>query len=165
MHVLSDCSMTIYKLSLPLRQAFRSAICFLLNLINLFVLRLLLRHLLTVAVFCYHIWSYSQSLWIGWIWVKQRWREKTERAWHFCNLRPVREAVNDRGLFTAGWFGVREKYCFQLIIHDRIRASEQARVIPPGILAPFAGLETSRLLLLTKQCSSTICYSIFLSHN
>jgi hypothetical protein len=24
---------------------------------------------------------------------------------------PVRQAVNDRGLFTAGWFGVREKYC------------------------------------------------------
>ena len=23
----------------------------------------------------------------------------------------VREAVNDRGLFTAGWFGVRGKYC------------------------------------------------------
>ena len=23
----------------------------------------------------------------------------------------VREAVNDRGLFTASWFGVREKYC------------------------------------------------------
>ena len=27
------------------------------------------------------------------------------------DLQPVREAVNDRGLFTAGWFGVREKYC------------------------------------------------------
>ena len=25
--------------------------------------------------------------------------------------QPVREAVNDRGLFTAGWFGVREKHC------------------------------------------------------
>ena len=24
--------------------------------------------------------------------------------------QPVRQAVNDRGLFTAGWFGVREKY-------------------------------------------------------
>ena len=24
--------------------------------------------------------------------------------------QPVRETVNDRGLFTAGWFGVREKY-------------------------------------------------------
>ena len=24
--------------------------------------------------------------------------------------QPVRFVVNDRGLFTAGWFGVREKY-------------------------------------------------------
>ena len=28
--------------------------------------------------------------------------------------QPVREAVNDRGLFTVGWFGVREKYCSRL---------------------------------------------------
>ena len=35
-------------------------------------------------------------------------------------LRPVREAVNDRGLFTAGWFGVREKHCSQLEIYDRL---------------------------------------------
>ena len=40
--------------------------------------------------------------------------------------RPVREAVSYRGLFTAGWFGMREKYCFQLEIYDRLRASEQA---------------------------------------
>ena len=26
----------------------------------------------------------------------------------------VRFVVNDRGLFTAGWFGVREKYYFSL---------------------------------------------------
>ena len=26
-------------------------------------------------------------------------------------LQPVREAVSYRGLFTVGWFGVREKYC------------------------------------------------------
>ena len=25
--------------------------------------------------------------------------------------QPVREAVNDRGLFIVGWFGVREKCC------------------------------------------------------
>jgi len=31
-----------------------------------------------------------------------------------------------RGLFTAGWFGVREKHCSQLEIYDRLRASEQA---------------------------------------
>ena len=39
--------------------------------------------------------------------------------------QPVRFVVNDRGLFTAGWFGVR-KILFQLIIHDRIRAGEHA---------------------------------------
>ena len=41
-------------------------------------------------------------------------------------LQPVREAVNDRGLFTAGWFGEREKHCSRLEIYDRLRASEQA---------------------------------------
>ena len=38
--------------------------------------------------------------------------------------QPVREAVY--GLFTAGWFGVREKHCSWLEIYDRLRASEQA---------------------------------------
>ena len=41
-------------------------------------------------------------------------------------LQPVREAVSYRGLFTAGWFGVREKHCSRLKIYDRLRASEQA---------------------------------------
>ena len=41
-------------------------------------------------------------------------------------MQPVREAVSYRGLFTAGWFGVREKHCFRLEIYDRLRASEQA---------------------------------------
>ena len=27
------------------------------------------------------------------------------------NMQPVRKAVSYRGLFTAGWFGVREKHC------------------------------------------------------
>jgi len=40
--------------------------------------------------------------------------------------QPVRFVVNDRGLFTAGWFGVREKHCSRLEIYDRLRASEQA---------------------------------------
>ena len=40
--------------------------------------------------------------------------------------QPVREAVNDRELFTAGWFGVREKHCCWLEIYDRLWASEQA---------------------------------------
>ena len=42
------------------------------------------------------------------------------------NLQTVREAVSYRGLFTVGWFGVREKHCFRLEIYDRLRASEQA---------------------------------------
>ena len=42
------------------------------------------------------------------------------------NQQPVREAISYRGLFTAGWFGVREKHCFRLKIYDRLRASEQA---------------------------------------
>jgi len=41
-------------------------------------------------------------------------------------IQPIREAVNDRGLFTAGWFGVREKHCSRLEIYDRLRASERA---------------------------------------
>jgi len=40
--------------------------------------------------------------------------------------QPVREAVSYRGLFTAVWFGVREKHCSRLKIYDRLRASEQA---------------------------------------
>ena len=43
-----------------------------------------------------------------------------------ANMRLVWEAVNDRGLFTVGWFGVREKHCSRLEIYDRLRASEQA---------------------------------------
>ena len=41
-------------------------------------------------------------------------------------LQPVREVVSYRGLFTAGWFGVREKHGSQLEIYNRLRASEQA---------------------------------------
>ena len=44
-----------------------------------------------------------------------------------CNyIQSVREAVSYRRLFTADWFGVREKHCFRLKIYDRLRASEQA---------------------------------------
>ena len=42
------------------------------------------------------------------------------------DIQPVREAVSYRELFTAGWFGVREKHCSRLEIYDRLRASEQA---------------------------------------
>jgi len=41
-------------------------------------------------------------------------------------MQPVRDAVSYRGLFTAGWFGVREKHYSRLEIYDRLRASEQA---------------------------------------
>ena len=43
-----------------------------------------------------------------------------------ADLQPVREAASYRGLFTAGWVGVREKHYSQLEIYDRLRASEQA---------------------------------------
>jgi len=39
-------------------------------------------------------------------------------------LQHVREAVSYRGLFTVGWFSVREKHCSWLEIYDRLRASE-----------------------------------------
>ena len=49
-------------------------------------------------------------------------------------MQPVREAVSYRGLFTAGWFGVREKHCSWLEIYNRLRVSEQAdeSVAPPS---------------------------------
>ena len=49
------------------------------------------------------------------------------------NLRPVRKGVSYRGLFTAGWFGVRKKHYSQLKIYDRLRASEQT----DGVLNGF----------------------------
>ena len=36
------------------------------------------------------------------------------------------EAVSYRGLFTADWFGMREKHCSRLEIYNHLRASEQA---------------------------------------
>jgi len=39
---------------------------------------------------------------------------------------PVRKAVSYHGLFTASWFGVREKHCSRLEIYDRLRVNEQA---------------------------------------
>ena len=54
-----------------------------------------------------------------------------ERVYSVASYKqPVREAVSYRGLFTAGWFGVREKYCSRLKIYDRLRASEQAASVP-----------------------------------
>ena len=40
-------------------------------------------------------------------------------------IQPVREAVSYRGLFTVGWFSVREKHYFRLKIYDRLRGNEQ----------------------------------------
>ena len=54
-------------------------------------------------------------------------KDVTVRLGNVCQkMQPVRETVSYRGLFTAGWFGVREKYCSWLKIYDRLRASEQA---------------------------------------
>ena len=51
-----------------------------------------------------------------------------DRPWSLpADQQPVREAVLYRGLFTAGWFGVREKHCSRLEIYDRLRASEQGQ--------------------------------------
>ena len=38
----------------------------------------------------------------------------------------ISAACSYRGLFTAGWFGVREKHCSQLKIYDHLRESEHA---------------------------------------
>ena len=46
-------------------------------------------------------------------------------------IQSVREAVSYRGLFTAGWFGVREKHYSRLEIYDHLRASEQADCFIP----------------------------------
>ena len=50
---------------------------------------------------------------------------------HFARIHscPVREAVSYRGLFTAGWFGVREKHCSWLEIYERLQASDQAEYL------------------------------------
>ena len=54
---------------------------------------------------------------------------KKDKLCSACQARKqwlVREAINDRGLFTASWFGVREKHYSRLEIYYRLRASEQA---------------------------------------
>ena len=53
----------------------------------------------------------------------------TFKRYFFSHYLPVREAVSYRGLFTAGWFGMREKHGFRLEIYDRLRASEQAVLV------------------------------------
>ena len=64
----------------------------------------------------------------------------------------VREAVSYRGLFTAGWFGVREKHCSRLKIYDRLRASEQAAY------AVLTLLTTISFVVFTFQCVLTLLY-------
>ena len=52
-----------------------------------------------------------------------------------------------RGLFTAGWFGLREKHCFRLEIYDRLRASEQADdVVCCGLCLVMVALCSRRTL-------------------
>ena len=43
-------------------------------------------------------------------------RERSQRVkvGYTSNIQLVRFVVNDRRLFTAGWFSVREKYCSRL---------------------------------------------------
>ena len=50
----------------------------------------------------------------------------TVTAVKLTHPQPVREAISCRELFTAGWFGVREKHGFRLEIYDHLRASEPA---------------------------------------
>ena len=47
-------------------------------------------------------------------------KQPSQTVSQFGLWQPVREAVSNRGLFTAGWFGVREKYCSRLEIYDRL---------------------------------------------
>ena len=58
----------------------------------------------------------------------QKLENKSKKAKDLASsiLQPLREAVSYRGLFIAGWFGVREKHYSWLEIYDRLQASEQA---------------------------------------
>ena len=68
--------------------------------------------------------------------------------------QPVREAVSYRGLFTAGWFGVREKHCSRLKIYDHLRASEQAVNAKPR--QPLCGAPLPRALSsMQSTCTSS----------
>ena len=70
------------------------------------------------------------------------------------HLQPVREVVSYRRLFTADWFGVREKHCFRLEIYDRLRASEHV-VSPVSLSCSF------RLL---GMFVSELKFIVFFSH-
>ena len=68
---------------------------------------------------CYHVTENELDS-------KQSSIQLTGRPEEWMDYQPVRDAVSYRGLFTAGWFGMREKYCSQLEIYDHLRANEQA---------------------------------------
>ena len=53
----------------------------------------------------------------------------------------------DHGLFTAGWSGVREKHCFWLEIYDRLRASEQEKLIEHGTICHLEKMDVIYLHL------------------
>jgi len=55
-----------------------------------------------------------------------------------------------RGLFTAGWFGVREKHCFRLEIYDRLRASEQAEELCQACMDKEEDYNTTNHVLIKK---------------
>ena len=75
------------------------------------------------------------------------------------DLQPVREAVSYRGLFTAGWFGVREKHCSRLKIYDRLRANEQAArsCAGPSLAWQVEQCYASCLAF----CANSFCYHFF----
>ena len=69
--------------------------------------------------------------------------------------QPVREAVSYRGLFTAGWFDVREKHYSRLKIYDRLRANEQ-----PDYLETSMSLCRSQILVMSITIIYVTCTQI-----
>ena len=79
-----------------------------------------------LSLFLIHIYIYIYILiyffFISYLKLKTRWLKKKTLDTH--HLKAIQETIG--GLFTAGWFGVREKHCSWLEIYDRLRPSEQA---------------------------------------
>jgi len=63
---------------------------------------------------------------LEWVRACSRLPDPARGIYHSNCHQSVREAISYRGLFTAGWFGVREKHCSRLKIYDRLRANEHA---------------------------------------
>ena len=78
---------------------------------------------------------------------------------HALNLQHVRETVNDRELFTVGWFGVREKYCSGwkfTIVYDLAN-------MPKNVHSPFQPLVASCLQLSEEGNGSFSWYKRLLA--